>query len=341
MIQFKNVSKKFGDVQVLQDVSFEVREGEIVGFLGPNGAGKTTTLRILSGFFPPTSGQVLISGIDLFKHPQKAKRHLGYLPEYVNLYSDMCVHEYLRFVAQLKGVPGHEQESHILNKMALCGLNEVRHRLISRLSKGYRQRIGIAQALVGDPPVLVLDEPTAGLDPQQVSQIRELVRAIAHNRAVIFSTHILPEVSILCTRVLMMIHGQILASGSVKELESLLKYRELIHVMIKDRKDLSLTLELLRSLPGVEAIHTAENEAGETILSFETTEEEDLRPRISRLLVGNGIGLTEIQRVPCTLEDIFLEILEHGISKEISGGNRILQYPRLEGNKKPQSGEPS
>ena len=311
-IKFENVSKKYGAFHALRDVSFDVKEGEIVGFLGPNGAGKTTAMRILSGFFPPSSGRVFVRGIDMSKHPHQAKRAIGYLPETVSLYPDMRVIEYLRFVAKLKGVPAHEIKGHLRSKMAFCGLTECGHRLIGRLSKGYKQRVGLAQALVADPPVLILDEPTTGLDPTQIKEIRDLIRALGQNRAVILSTHILPEVSAVCNRVMMINQGEILASGTVPELASCLRDREAIHIKIKDKKDQDLALRILGALPGVEALKVAEEARGETFISFETSPDQDLRPRIMKLFVEQGVSLTEIQRLQLTLEEIFLGLLKDG-----------------------------
>ncbi|MFA7254998.1 MAG: ATP-binding cassette domain-containing protein [Candidatus Omnitrophota bacterium] len=312
LIQFQSVSKNYGSFHALRDVSFDVKEGEIVGFLGPNGAGKTTAMRILSGFFPPSSGRVFVCGTDMSKHPHKAKRAIGYLPETVSLYPDMKVIEYLKFVAKLKGVPAHELDGHVRSKMSFCGLLENGHRLIGRLSKGYRQRVGLAQALMGDPQVLVLDEPTTGLDPTQIKEIRELIRALGQNRAVILSTHILPEVSMLCSRVMMINQGEILASGTVPELASCLKDREAIHIKIKDKKDQHRALGILGSMPGVESLEVAEEVRGETFITFETSPDEDLRPRIMKKFLEQGISLTEIQRLQLSLEDIFLGLLKNG-----------------------------
>ncbi len=311
-IKFDNVSKKYGAFHALRNVSFDVKEGEIVGFLGPNGAGKTTAMRILSGFFPPTSGRVFVCGIDMSKHPHRAKRAIGYLPETVSLYPDMKVIEYLRFVAKLKGVPAHELNGHVRSKMSFCGLLDSGHRLIGRLSKGYRQRVGLAQALVADPRVLVLDEPTTGLDPTQIKEIRELIRALGQNRAVILSTHILPEVSMLCGRVMMINQGQILASGTVPELASCLKDREAIHIKIKDKKDQERALKILGEIPEIEALQVSEEVRGDTFISFETSPERDLRPHIMKLFVEQGISLAEIQRLQLSLEDIFLGLLKNG-----------------------------
>jgi len=312
LIRFENVSKRYGAFQALRDVSFEVKEGEIVAFLGPNGAGKTTAMRILSGFFPPSSGRVFIRDVEMAKHPQKAKRAIGYLPETVSLYPDMRVSEYLKFVARLKGVPAHELAGHVQGKMSFCGLLEVGHRLIGRLSKGYRQRVGLAQALMADPPVLVLDEPTTGLDPTQIKDIRELIRALGQNRAVILSTHILPEVSMLCSRVMMIGQGEILASGTVKELASCLQDREGVHIKIQNKNDQDRALTILRGLPGVEALKVAEEVRGDTVISFETLPGQDQRQQITKLFVEQGISLLEIRQVQLTLEDIFLGLLKEG-----------------------------
>ena len=312
LIRFENVSKKYGAFYALRDVSFEVKEGEIVGLLGPNGAGKTTVMRTLSGFFPPTSGRVFVRDLEMAKHPHKAKRAIGYLPETVSLYPDMRVIEYLRFVAKLKGVPAHELRGHVRSKMSFCGLLDSGHRLIGRLSKGYRQRVGLAQALMADPPVLVLDEPTTGLDPTQIKEIRELIRALGQNRAVILSTHILPEVSMLCSRVMMINQGQILASGTVRELASCLEDREAIHIKIKDKQDQDRALKILSLLPGIWNLKVSEEVRGETFISFETSPDEDLRPRITKLFVEQGVSLLEIQRLQLTLEDIFLGLLREG-----------------------------
>jgi len=312
LLRFENVSKKYGAFHALRDVSFDIKAGEIVGFLGPNGAGKTTAMRILAGFFPPTSGRVFVRGIDMFQHPHEAKRAIGYLPETVSLYPDMKVIEYLRFVAKLKGVPSYALHAHVRSRMSFCGLLDSGHRLIGRLSKGYRQRVGLAQALVADPQILVLDEPTTGLDPTQIKEIRELIRALGQNRAVILSTHILPEVSMLCDRVMMINQGQILASGTVPELASCLKDREAIHIRILDKKDQELALKILSSIPEVEVLKTEEEVRGETFISFETSPELDLRPRIMKLFVEQGISLAEIQRQQLTLEDIFLGLLKNG-----------------------------
>ena len=312
VVRFEHVSKKYGSFRALDDVSLEIDEGEIVGFLGPNGAGKTTAMRILAGFFAPSGGKVWIRGIDLSKEPQKAKKSLGYLPEAVKLYPDMRVSEFLHYVAKLKDVPPAGRRAHVQEKMVLCGLTDVGHRLIGRLSKGYRQRVGIAQALIGDPHVLILDEPTSGLDPKQIADIRGLIRTLGKDRAVILSTHILPEVSMVCSRVVMINQGKVLASGTVKELESCLKDRREISVRVKGKDHRQAAIKLLQGLPGNEALRMKEEPGEEMRFVFETTQDEDLRARITQLFVQQNIPLVEIQRVELTLEDIFLHLLHEG-----------------------------
>ncbi|MBU9889372.1 MAG: ABC transporter ATP-binding protein [Candidatus Omnitrophica bacterium] len=312
LVRFEHVSKKYGSAFALRDVSFEIRAGEIVGLLGPNGAGKTTTLRILSGFFSPSQGKVWIKGTDLFKYPQKAKKSIGYLPEAVSLYPDMKVAEFLDYVAKLKGVPRRGLKEHMAAKMALCGLTEVGHRLIGRLSKGYRQRVGIAQALLGDPQILILDEPTSGLDPKQITEIRTLIKLLGKERAVILSTHILSEVSIVCDKVIMINQGKVLVRGGVQELESCLKDRQEISVRVKGRGHRGAAVELLRSIPEVEALRVREEPGDELWFVFEVAQEEDLRARITKLFVQRDIPLVEIHRIQLTLEDIFLHLLQAG-----------------------------
>jgi ABC-2 type transport system ATP-binding protein len=209
MIEVRNLTKRYGDLTAIRDVSFDVARGEILGFLGPNGAGKTTTMRILTGFMPASSGTVRVDGFDVFENSFEVRRRIGYLPESPPLYTDMTVEGYLHFVARIKAVPRADIPAATDRVLATCGLSDVRHRLTGHLSKGYRQRVGLAQALIHDPPVLVLDEPTIGLDPRQIIEIRKLIRELAGNRTVILSTHILPEVSQICEKVVILASGRI------------------------------------------------------------------------------------------------------------------------------------
>jgi ABC-2 type transport system ATP-binding protein len=312
VVRFESVTKNYGKRAVVDNLSFEIARGEVVGFLGPNGAGKTTAMRILSGYFAPTSGHVEIEGIDLFKDPRRAKQRVGYLPETVRFYPDMRVREYLRFVTGLKGVPEKRRTDEVEEKITQCGLSEVSHRLIGRLSKGYRQRVGLAQALIGDPSVLILDEPTTGLDPKQITEIRELIRTLGRERAVILSTHILSEVSMVCNRVLMIHQGQVLASGTVRELEACLKDRDAIFVTVRGPEHERVVTDLLAQIPGAENIRVVERHEGEIRFCLETSHPLDLRPEITELFVKNRLPLLEVRRDQLTLEEIFLKLLKDG-----------------------------
>lgn len=315
-VRVEKISKEFGKHRVIDGVSFELRQGEVLGFLGPNGAGKTTTMRILTGFFPPAEGNVLIGGQDLFKNPDAVKKKIGYLPESAQLYPDMRVEEFLKFAAEIKGVKKKERKKHLENIMERCGLLEVRKRLIGRLSKGYKQRAGLAQALVGDPEVLVLDEPTNGLDPKQIIEIRKLIRELGRDRCLILSTHILPEVSMVCDRVLILNKGRVVASGTTQELEAGLAQAHEIFVSIGEPMRKDEALALLRNLPAAE--HVEMQEAGTAVhFRVSTGRGEDPRPEITRLFVEKGIPILEIRSGRLSLEDIFMKIV---VREETSSG---------------------
>lgn len=316
-VRVEDISKHFGSFRAIEHVSFEIRQGEILGFLGPNGAGKTTTMRILAGFFPPTKGKVWIGEIELFKKPKEAKRRIGYMPELVSLYGDMRVIEYLKFVSGIKSVPFRQRKAHIEEKLERCGLWEVKMRLIGQLSKGYRQRVGLAQALIGDPDVLILDEPTNGLDPKQIVEIRTLIRELGKERTLILSTHILPEVSMVCDRVLIMNRGRVVASGTAEELEAGLKKANEIFVVIGDRYRKEEALDILRSISGIERIDVTEGKNDEVSFSMVISKSEDLRPLISRLFVEHKLPLLEIRSGRLSLEEIFMKIvLDEKYAKE-------------------------
>ncbi len=308
-VRVEGVTKDFGHFRAIEQVSFEVRQGEVLGFLGPNGAGKTTTMRILTGFFPPSHGKVWIGGTELFAHPREAKRKIGYLPESVMLYGDMRVEEFLNFAAGLKSVKSRERRAHLEKIMTQCGLWEVRKKLIAHLSKGYKQRVGLAQALVGDPEVLILDEPTSGLDPKQIIEIRSLIRELGRERTLILSTHILPEVSMVCDRVLIMNHGRVVASGTTNELEAGLTKAHEIFVAIGDRTRKDEALGILKSLSGAAEVAVTEEREGHVYFSMTMAAGEDLRPVISRLFVQHQIPLLEIRSGKLSLEEIFMKIV--------------------------------
>ena len=308
-LRVQNITKRYGRFQAIEQVSFEIRKGEVLGFLGPNGAGKTTAMRILTGFFPPTEGKVWIGDLELQKNPQEAKKRIGYLPESVSIYPDMQVEEFLNFVAHLKGVRRRNRKAHLNEKMERCGLIEVRRRLIGQLSKGFRQRIGIAQALVGDPDIIVLDEPTNGLDPKQIIEIRNLLRELGREKTLILSTHILPEVSMVCTRVLIMNQGRIVASGTTEELEAGLKKAFEIYVLIGGSRYKDQAIDLLSTLSGVEKVTVLEEKNDQVGVSLLISKGEDPRAEISRLFVQHQIPLLEIRSGRLSLEDIFMKIV--------------------------------
>lgn len=309
-VRVENISKSFGHFQALQDVSFEIRQGEVLGFLGPNGAGKTTAMRILTGFFPPSQGKVWVSGMELFKNPHKTKSRIGYLPESVSIYPDMDVEEFLKFVGSLKGLRKAVLKNHLEKNIERCGLSEVRKRLIGNLSKGYRQRVGLAQAIMGDPDLIVLDEPTNGLDPKQIIEIRNLIKELGRKQTLILSSHILPEISAVCDRVLIMNKGRIMASGTSEELEAGLKKAMEVSVLIAGARHKEKALELLSHLPGVEKIQVKderEDQVGFTLMVPQ--EGPDPRIQISKFFVENQIPLLELRSGRLSLEEIFMKIV--------------------------------
>lgn len=309
MVRVEGMSKKYGDFSALEDVSFQIRKGEILGFLGPNGAGKTTAMRILSGYFPPSRGKVFIGEEDLFKNPQKVKRRIGYLPETVNLYRDMKVSEMIRFVARIRSIPVSRRKTETEDKLERCGLWNVRNRLIKHLSKGFKQRLGLAQALIGDPEVLLLDEPTSGLDPKQIIDIRTLIRELGKDRSIILSTHILPEVNMVCDRVLILNQGKVAASGTTDELEAGLQTRSEVFIVMGDRHRKDEALEWLRQMDGVERLHILEERGDRVHLSVAVTRGREIRPEISRLFVEHNIPLLEIRSGRLSLEEIFMKLV--------------------------------
>lgn len=303
MIEVKNLTKRYGNLVAIDNISFRVERGEILGFLGPNGAGKTTTMRIITGYMAPTEGTVRVADFDVLENPLKAKRRIGYLPENPPLYKDMTVEGYLDFIADLKKVPGKNRKGKIDLTMERCGIADVRKRLIGNLSKGYRQRIGIAQAIVHDPGVLVLDEPTIGLDPKQIIEIRHLIRSLAGERTVILSTHILPEVTMTCSRVVIINEGKIVLEES---LESLSQRAEGVQVLFLKTNYISGGVrEIILACPNVS--HVTENASGEFII--QTTGTEDIREELAKTVVQNGWGLLEMRPLTHALEDVFLRVI--------------------------------
>ncbi|MET0283065.1 MAG: ABC transporter ATP-binding protein [Polyangiales bacterium] len=301
MIEVRHLTKRYGDRVAVRDLSFDVARGEVVGFLGPNGAGKSTTLRMLTGFLEPSEGEIKVAGFDARRQPLELKRSIGYMPEAVPLYLDMRVVEYLRFRAALKGVPRREIDKNVDRALELASVADVKTRIIGQLSKGYRQRVGLADALVADPPLLILDEPTAGLDPNQIRQVRDLVRTLAKEKTVLLSTHILPEVEAICARVVIIDRGQLKFTGRPDEL------RGGSVIALEARADAE---KLRAALAGLEGVGAVSIEAGEVQKArIEVTGEVDAcAERVFRAVANAGIDLRELRRADTSLEDVFTRL---------------------------------
>src|SRR2546425_1925571 len=287
-------------------MSFQVEKGEILGFLGPNGAGKTTTMRIITGFMPATDGSVRVDGFDVFDNPLDVRRRIGYLPESPPLYLEMSVTGYLRFVAKIKGVPKQNLDNEVARVMARASITDVKDRIIAKLSKGYKQRVGLAQALVNDPPVLILDEPTIGLDPKQIHEVRELIKELAGNHTVVLSTHILPEVEQTCHRVVIIDRGKIVAVDTPKNLRFQLQGAERISLEVQG--PVSEITSKLKALPGVVDVRKIADTDGRHRFQVDGELRKDIRSDLARTIVQNGWGLYELQSATMSLEDIFLKL---------------------------------
>lgn len=306
MIDVHNITKRYGHHTAIDRVTFSVATGEVLAFLGPNGAGKTTTMRILTGFMPATEGTARVAGFDCTDQSLEVKRQIGYLPETPPVYQELTVTEYLTFVGQLRGMTGPNLTSALDQSIGRLELGTVRHRLIGNLSRGYRQRVGLAQALLHDPPVLILDEPTVGLDPKQIIEIRELIKSLAGSHSVILSTHILPEATAVCQRVVIINKGRIVAEDTPEQLSARLRQSEKVSLTLKS---CPVDCEAkLRAIPGV--LHVLPGQGGGTFL-IECELGRDLRDELARVAVTNQWGLLELRTVSMTLEDVFLQLTRH------------------------------
>jgi ABC-2 type transport system ATP-binding protein len=304
VIEVQHVTKRYGRVTAVDDVSFRVERGEILGFLGPNGAGKTTTMRILTGYMPATDGKALVGGFDVFTHPIEAKRRTGYLPETPPLYPDMTIREYLEFVARIKAVPVTERKTRVASVMERMRVTDMADRHCSKLSKGYRQRVGLAQALIHNPEVLILDEPTAGLDPKQIIETRQLIRSLAGDHTIVLSTHILPEVAQTCQRVVIINKGRVVAVDTPENLTARLKGVETMYVQVDAGG--AEAAPALASVAGVTRVIAADGASG----GFEVESERgtDVRRELARTIVNRGWGLLELRPMRMSLEEIFLQV---------------------------------
>ena len=308
MIEVKNLTKRYGDLKAVDDISFSVDSGEVLGFLGPNGAGKSTTMNIITGYISSTSGTVTVDGSEILEEPKKTKAKIGYLPEIPPLYPDMTVRKYLEFMFDLKKVKLPKKE-HIDEVMRLVGLSDMGGRIIKNLSKGYRQRVGFAQALIGNPPVLILDEPTVGLDPKQIIEFRKLIRSLGKKHTVIFSSHVLSEVSATCDRVIVISNGKIVADGKTDELsQSLSGKKKLLLTVASESSDVS---DELKKIPGVTKAEKVRSFAGGLVkYSVSYSKDEDIRKDVFSAMVRLDAPIMEMQSGDETLEDMFLKLTQ-------------------------------
>lgn len=307
MIEVENLTKSYGTVAAVNNISFTVAKGEILGFLGPNGAGKTTTMRVLTGYLPASSGTARVAGFDVFSQSLEVRRRIGYLPENPPLYTDMTVEAYLDFVARIKGVVADRRASRVARAMEMTNISDKRRELIKRLSRGYKQRVGLAQALVHDPDVIILDEPTVGLDPKQIIEVRHLIKSLAGNHTIILSTHILPEVSMTCDRVVIINQGRIAAVDTPANLTAQLRGGE--RVRLEVRGDRIKLQKLLAGLAGVRQVSLeAAHDGARLSVAVETDPGRDLRSQIAAKVVGAGFELYELRTVSLSLEEVFLQL---------------------------------
>lgn len=306
MIEVEHLTKKYGDLVAVKDLSFKVEPGLIWGLLGPNAAGKTTTMRILTGYLPATEGRAKVAGYDVFEQPNEVKKTIGYLPEVLPLYSEMTVASYLEFVASIKRVPASKRKKALENALQRSGLENVKHRLIKNISRGYKQRVGIAQALIHDPKVLILDEPTIGLDPAQIIEIRQLIKSLKGAHTIILSTHLLAEVTQTCDGVVIINEGKLMASGFLEELSASIRKKE--GVVLRLRHTADEVISGLRTIPGVENVFRQDGE-----LAVEWGRGKDLRETIAKFIVDKGWGLLEMRPSAMNIEELYLRVVSGGV----------------------------
>jgi ABC-2 type transport system ATP-binding protein len=308
VIEVDNLTKSYGGHLAVSDVSFRAEKGEILGFLGPNGAGKTTTMRMLTCYLPPTSGTARVAGFDVVEESREVRRRIGYLPESVPLYGDLQVQAYLDFVGRLKGMSRSDRRARIERTSDECGIRNVLNRTIGKLSRGYRQRVGLAQALLNDPEVLILDEPTVGLDPRQIVEIRDLIRNLAGKRTVILSTHILPEVSLLCHRVIIVNKGRLVSADTPDNLKS--RMRRSLVLDLGVRGDRTAVAAVLESVPDIGSVRWIEGGPDNShTFRLESNANADIREAVSRAVVHGGFGLLSLAPLDLSLEEIFVQLV--------------------------------
>ena len=305
MIEVKNLVKNFGRCRALDGISFSLKKGEILGFLGPNGAGKTTTMRILTGFIPPSSGSVKVAGYDVTEHPIQIKRKIGYLPENPPLYNEMIVHKYLRYIAELKDVNSASIDANIEKVMDLCNLGVVKDRLVGNLSKGFKQRTGLAQALIGDPEILILDEPTSGLDPKQIIDIRNLIKSLAGDKTIILSSHILPEIQMTCESVIILSKGKIVAVDHQKNLSKYLNSNN-SYEMTLSKKVSKKFINFIKDFDGVLDVGLMSDK--NNAIYIDTKGSKDIRSKLIKGTIDNEYEILEFKTKDVSLEDVFMKL---------------------------------
>ncbi len=303
------MTKKYGDFIAVEDISFSIKKGEIIGLLGPNGAGKSTTMNMMTGFIEPTEGEIIIGGYDIVKKAQKAKEQIGYMPEGIPLYSDLTVKEFISYMADLKRVPKTEKKNRIQDVMNQTNLEEVQNKLIKNLSRGYKQRVSLAGALVSNPKLLILDEPTVGLDPKQITQIRELIKSLGKKHTIILSSHILSEVSQICQKVIIINQGKIIAIDTPQNLENKVKQENQIKLIIEDKQD--KIHEIAKNIKGIKQINfIQDNEDGTKEYTIRSEQNIDIRKELFAKCAKEEITIFELKKTEATLEDAFMELIQ-------------------------------
>lgn len=319
MIEIKNVTKKYPNITAVNHISFEVKDGEVVGFLGPNGAGKSTTMNMITGFIEPTEGQIIVNGFDIAKKPKKAKKQIGYMPEGTPLYTELTVKEFVNYMAELKGVKSKQRKEMVKRILNEVGLENVQNKIIRNLSRGYKQRVSMAGALVGDPDVIILDEPTVGLDPKQITEIRSLIKELGKKHTVILSSHILSEVSQICERVVIINHGKIVAIDTPENLENKTKEKNTILVTVEDPKENMKNLQ--KAVTEISEVRfMKDNEDGTKQYAISSSGEIDLRKKLFEVLPKQEIVIFELKKSESTLEDAFIKLID-------TSSNQVIQEP--------------
>lgn len=321
MIELENVTKKYNDFTAVDNISFKIDTGEVVGFLGPNGAGKSTTMNMITGFTEPTEGTIIIDGYDIQKKPLKAKKCIGYMPEGVPLYSELTVKEFVTYMAELKGMPRNEKKEKVNEVLEETGLTDVSKKLIRNLSRGYRQRVSLAGALIGDPKVIILDEPTVGLDPRQIADIRKLIKDLGKKHTVILSSHILSEVSQICEKVIIINKGKIVAIDTPENLEKKTQNKNIILITVEDKKD--NMKDIKNAIPEIsECNFIKDNDDGTKQYEISSNDDTEIRKKLFDILPKKDITIFELKKVESSLEDAFMVLINAKEEKNVEGGEK-------------------